>query len=743
MNAISSEYSKTLKLNYGTKTIAVDVSGVSPEFGAMRNLIPQAGRPVHQPDRHGTSSAASSSSATSSPTTSSARTDAGRQDRAARRLAVPVVGVLEKKIQDSSYSGRDNEKGFIPGTTFRALTGEKYVDNLIFQPAIATREQAGHRRACAQSSAGRQRFDPDDKEALSVWDTTEEFAVLRHLLPRRSALFLGIVGSLHAHRRRHRRLEHHERRRRGADQGDRHQDGARRARRGWILRQFLLETLLITGIGGAIGFAISLGVCAVFPKFGVTEYVGDPGVSLAVAALTAAILGLTGLARRLLPGARRLAARSRRRDEAVSRHERDVSLVLQLFLALGAAAEEARDADDRRDRLGHGDDPAAARVRRGPEAADDVATSRPWASNLAILWPGETSKPYKGLPPRAGRSGPRIEDVDYARERMPELDAIWGELTSWRTALTYGRKTVNGRVIGTTLGLRRRAQALPEAGRPLPQPATTRRRSAASSSSATSWPRTSSATEDPVGKTLLINNSPFTVIGVMQRKRQSSTYGGPDANHAVIPQSRPSRRSSAATSSNVLVFRVKQPERHGRPRSCTSTRSSGRGSASTPRTRASSASGTRSRARRCSAKILLGLEIFLGIIGALTLIIGGVGVANIMYAVVKERTKEIGVKMALGARRALDHRAVRPRGAGLHARRRPLRRAHRDRHRDAASASSRSRATTCSSSSASRRSRWPIGVATVAILGTCGLLAGYFPRAAPPSIDPASTLRYE
>ena len=56
--------------------------------------------------------------------------------------------------------------------------------------------------------------------------------------------------------------------------------------------------------------------------------------------------------------------------------------------------------------------------------------------------------------------------------------------------------------------------------------------------------------------------------------------------------------------------------------------------------------------QKMSEKILTGLEIFFGIIGALTLIIGGVGVANIMYAVVKERTKEIGVKMALGARSA-------------------------------------------------------------------------------------------
>jgi len=48
---------------------------------------------------------------------------------------------------------------------------------------------------------------------------------------------------------------------------------------------------------------------------------------------------------------------------------------------------------------------------------------------------------------------------------------------------------------------------------------------------------------------------------------------------------------------------------------------------------------------------MLGLEVFLGIIGGLTLLIGGIGVANIMYAVVKEKTREIGVQMALGAHR--------------------------------------------------------------------------------------------
>jgi putative ABC transport system permease protein len=292
LNAISSEYSQTMKLHYEAKTIAIDISGVSPEFGGMRNILPQAGGRFINP------------------------TDIAEQRRVlfiGQKMAADIfgegvdavgktvllggspfliVGMLEPKVQNSSYSGRDNQKGFIPGSTYRAITGEKWIENLIYQPRDARNAEAvtdDVRGVIAQ----RQRFDPADKEAFSVWDTTEnlKFFAIFFLSFR---LFLGIIGSftlivggIGVSNIMNVVVEE-----RTKEIGIKMALGARDR---WLLRQLLLETLLITGMGGAIGFIISFGVCAVFPKFGVGEYVGNPDLSLSVAALTAAILGVTGL----------------------------------------------------------------------------------------------------------------------------------------------------------------------------------------------------------------------------------------------------------------------------------------------------------------------------------------------------------------------------------------------------------------------------------------------------------------
>ncbi len=49
-------------------------------------------------------------------------------------------------------------------------------------------------------------------------------------------------------------------------------------------------------------------------------------------------------------------------------------------------------------------------------------------------------------------------------------------------------------------------------------------------------------------------------------------------------------------------------------------------------------------------EFFLGMQLFLGIIGVLTLLVAGVGVANVMFASVNKATHEIGIRMAVGAR---------------------------------------------------------------------------------------------
>lgn len=138
----------------------------------------------------------------------------------------------------------------------------------------------------------RLKFDPADKEAFGVWDVTEQFQFFEVFMLAFS-LFLGIVGSLTlvvggigVSNIMNVVVEE-----RTKEIGVKMALGAKG---GAILRQFLVETLIVTAIGGAVGFAISLGICSAFPK-SLEEYVGRPEVSPVVAAITVGILGVIGL----------------------------------------------------------------------------------------------------------------------------------------------------------------------------------------------------------------------------------------------------------------------------------------------------------------------------------------------------------------------------------------------------------------------------------------------------------------
>ena len=239
---------------------------------------------------------------------------------------------------------------------------------------------------------------------------------------------------------------------------------------------------------------------------------------------------------------------------------------------------------------------------------------------------------------------------------------------------------------------------------------------------------------------MLVNNAPYTVIGVMQKKTQMGMYGGPDSNHAVIPITTWRAQFGRQRLNNLLIQTQRPEEMKSELKKLNEILGAKYGYDATDDRALSTWDMVKSA--QVTKNILIGIQIFLGIVGALTLLIGGVGVANIMYAVVKERTREIGVKMALGARRrwiimpfVLEAVVYTFIGGAL----------------GITIANLIVAATTFIPIENNRVMSFlgrptlspQIGIITSLILGIIGLLAGYFPARHAASVDPAATLRYE
>ncbi|MBK6403767.1 MAG: ABC transporter permease [Holophagales bacterium] len=290
LKRMSSEYSDGWKMVYNLRTFPVDVSGVSPEFGEMRNLIPVPGgrflNPLDMKDQRRVVFLGNKVAED----VFGKGTDPVGKTVLFNGSPFLVIGVLTAKEQDSSYNSRDSDLSWIPGTTFRALTGRKYLSNFVFQPASALESKAVTESLRAALSR-RLKFDPADKEAFSVWDTTEQFQFFEVFMLAFS-LFLGIVGSLTlvvggigVSNIMNVIVDE-----RTKEIGVKMALGAKS---GAIQRQFIVETLIVTAIGGVVGFAISLGICTVYPE-SLQEFVGKPEVSPFVALITTGILGVIG-----------------------------------------------------------------------------------------------------------------------------------------------------------------------------------------------------------------------------------------------------------------------------------------------------------------------------------------------------------------------------------------------------------------------------------------------------------------
>lgn len=152
-----------------------------------------------------------------------------------------------------------------------------------------------------------------------------------------------------------------------------------------------------------------------------------------------------------------------------------------------------------------------------------------------------------------------------------------------------------------------------------------------------------------VGETVYVGETPFTVIGVMQPKTQNSSYFSRDKDRVFLP-STTFRSVFGHTHLSNIVYRPAEATRSERVEQQV-YETLGRKYRFDPSDEDALGVWDTNEADKFLSYFFLGFNLFMGIIGSFTMTVGGIGVANIMYVVVRERTREIGIKRSVGARR--------------------------------------------------------------------------------------------
>jgi putative ABC transport system permease protein len=157
----------------------------------------------------------------------------------------------------------------------------------------------------------------------------------------------------------------------------------------------------------------------------------------------------------------------------------------------------------------------------------------------------------------------------------------------------------------------------------------------------------------PIGENLYLNAFPYVVIGVMRTKKQDSSYDGWDVNKIFVPfgamrRDFPDKPPGTPTTFDMLLATPKTVDQHD---ACKHEirAALGRMHNFDPNDKEACPIWDTVQEAKAFETMTDGMKYFLGAVGVVTLLLGGLGVMNVMMVAVRERTREIGVRKALGA----------------------------------------------------------------------------------------------
>jgi putative ABC transport system permease protein len=258
---------------------ALNVHGIEPQYQAIRTIDIERGRMLRFTDEEQALRVAVIG-ADATAQLFGTRDSLG-QTVYLNGLPYTVIGKIRKKDQDSNYSGPDNDKVFVPFSAMsrdlpRSDAEPGVVSNIIVTPQQWVLDQlpgvlnarTGRiedidwplEREVRRVLAPRHRFDPTDRNAVAMWDTTLQTLMFGRMIEHMKTFFtvvgavtlsLGGLGVMNimlvAVRERTREI------------------GVRKAlgaTTGAVQRQFFLEGFLLTMLSGTIGFAVAFALCA-------------------------------------------------------------------------------------------------------------------------------------------------------------------------------------------------------------------------------------------------------------------------------------------------------------------------------------------------------------------------------------------------------------------------------------------------------------------------------------------------